>query len=156
MGHLEKLKIVAQQQKRTQSKTEHRRNKLLEKLDDQLAMVQALIAGEVYAKKKMAFVKNEEGQRVAIEKVKRIRPWYWMTAAGGFYFQVWYGSKIIELKPGLTAVQVAKRDELLDVIRSVMDAVRFGELDVQIEDVAERNKEQLRKSSAPKLVKKAV
>ena len=33
MSHLSKLKIVAQQQKRLQSKTEHRRAKLLEKLD---------------------------------------------------------------------------------------------------------------------------
>ena len=32
MSHLSKLKIVAQQQKRLQSKTEHRRAKLLEKL----------------------------------------------------------------------------------------------------------------------------
>ena len=46
MSHLSKLKIVAQQQKRLQSKTEHRRAKLLEKLDDQLAMVQALIQTE--------------------------------------------------------------------------------------------------------------
>jgi len=155
MGHLENLKIVAQQQKRTQSKTEHRRNKLLEKLDEQLAMLQALINGELYTKTKMSYVKNDAGQRVAVEKSKRIRPWYWTTAAGGYYFQLWYGSKVIELKPGLTAVQVSKREELLDVVRSVMDAVRFGELDVQIEDVAERNKAQLRKAPAPKLVKKA-
>ena len=50
MSHLAKLKIIAQQQKRLQSKTEHRRGKLLEKLDDQLAMVQALIDGEIITK----------------------------------------------------------------------------------------------------------
>lgn len=155
MGHLENLKIVAQQQKRLGNKTEHRRVKLLEKLDEQLAMVQALIDGEVFTKSKTAYVKNEDGQRVLIEKQKRVRPWYWMNGAGGCFFQVWYGSKVIELKPGMTAVQVGKRDELLAVIRSIIDAVRFGELDVQIEDVAERNKEQLRKSAAPKLIKKA-
>ena len=155
MGHLENLKIVAQQQKRVGNKTEHRRVKLLEKLDEQLAMVQALIDGEVFTKSKTAYVKNEDGQRVLIEKQKRVRPWYWMNGAGGCFFQVWYGSKVIELKPGMTAVQVGKRDELLAVIRSIIDAVRFGELDVQIEDVAERNKEQLRKSAAPKLIKKA-
>ena len=33
-----------------QSMTEHRRGKLLEKLDDQLGMVQALIDGEVYTR----------------------------------------------------------------------------------------------------------
>ena len=155
MGHLENLKIVAQQQKRAGNKTEHRRVKLLEKLDEQLAMVQALIDGEVFTKSKTAYVKNEDGQRVLIEKQKRVRPWYWMNGAGGCFFQVWYGSKVIELKPGMTAVQVGKREELLAVIRSIIDAVRFGELDVQIEDVAERNKEQLRKSAAPKLIKKA-
>ncbi len=155
MGHLENLKIVAQQHKRSQSKTEHRRIKLLEKLDEQLAMVEALIDGEIYTKTKTAYVKNEEGQRVLVEKPKRVRPWYWMSGAGGCFFQVWYGSKIIELKPGMTAVQVSKREELPAIIRSVIDAVRFGELDVQIEDVAEKNKEQLRKPVAPKLVKKA-
>ncbi len=78
-----------------------------------------------------------------------------MNGAGGCFFQVWYGSKVIELKPGMTAVQVAKREELPAVIRSIIDAVRFGELDIQIEDVAERNKEQLRKPVSPKLLKKA-
>ena len=155
MGHLENLKIVAQQHKRSQSKTEHRRIKLLEKLDEQLAMVEALIDGEIYTKTKTAYVKNDDGQRVLVEKQKRVRPWYWMSGAGGCFFQVWYGSKIIELKPGMTAVQVSKREDLPAVIRSVIDAVRFGELDVQIEDVAEKNKEQLRKPAAPKLLKKA-
>ena len=46
MGILNTLKIVAKQQKRLQSKTEHRRAKLLERQDEQLAMVNALIAGE--------------------------------------------------------------------------------------------------------------
>ncbi len=155
MGHLENLKIVAQQQKRAQSKTEHRRIKQLEKLDEQLDLVQALIDGVIYTKTKAAYVRNEDGQRVLVEKQKRVRPWYWMSGAGGCFFQVWYGSKVIELKPGMTAVQVKERDELPAVIRSIIDAVRFGELDVQIEDVAERNKEQLRKPASPKLVKKA-
>ena len=154
MGHLENLKIVAQQQKHTRNKTEHRRIKLLEKLDEQLAMVEALIEGEIYTKTKTAYVKNDDGQRVLVEKQKRVRPWYWMSGAGGCFFQVWYGSKVIEFKPGMTAVQVSKREDLPAVIRSIIDAVRFGELDVQIEDVAEKNKEQLRKP-APKLVKKA-
>ena len=35
--------------------------------------------------------------------------------------QVWYGSKVLKLKPGMTAVQVATKEELSDVIRSVME-----------------------------------
>ena len=48
MSNLSKLKIVAQAAKRQQTKSEHRRGKLLEKLGDQLAMIEAQINGEVF------------------------------------------------------------------------------------------------------------
>jgi hypothetical protein len=155
MSHLSKLKIVAQQQKRLQSKTEHRRAKLLEKLDDQLGIVQALIDGEVYTRMRRIWRTDENGQRVLVERPKRTRPWYWMSGAGGCYFQVWYGSKVLELKPGMTAVQVGTKEELPDVIRSVMEAVKFGELDIQIEDVAEKGTADLRLKAKPAVVRKA-
>ena len=156
MSHLSKLKIVAQQQKRMQSKTEHRRGKLLEKLDDQLGMVQALIDGEVYTRMRRVWRTNEDGERVLVERPKRTRPWYWMSGAGGCYFQVWYGSKVLELKPGMTDVQVSTKEELPDVIRSVMEAVKFGELDIQIEDVAEKGTADLRLKAKPTPIKKAI
>ena len=61
----------------------------------------------------------------------------------------------MELKPSMTAVQVMTKEELPDVIRSVMEAVKFGELDIQIEDVAEKGTADLRLKSKPALVKKA-
>jgi hypothetical protein len=51
---------------------------------------------------------------------------------------------VLELKPGIPAFQVATRDELPDVVRSVMEAVKSGELDIQIEDVAEKGAAELR------------
>ncbi len=39
MSYLNKLKIVAQAAKRQQTRSERRRGKLLEKLEDQLAMI---------------------------------------------------------------------------------------------------------------------
>ena len=155
MSHLSKLKIVAQAQKRLQSKTEQRRAKLLEKLDDQLAMVQALIAGELFIRHRRIWQKDDQGERVLIERPKRTRAWYWMSGAGGCYFSAWYGSKIIELKPGMTAIQVNKREDLPDAIRSVMDAVRQGELDIQIEDVAEKGTAELRLKGVGRQVKRA-
>ena len=109
MSHLSKLKIVAQQQKRLQSKTEHRRAKLLEKLDDQLAMVQALITGELFTRHRRV----------------------WQTIA------------------------VNKREDLPDAIRSVMEAVKQGELDIQIEDVAEKGTAELRLKGPLKEMKRA-
>lgn len=50
MSNLSKLKIVAHQQKPMQSKIENRLGKPLEKLYDQLGMVQVLIDDEVYTR----------------------------------------------------------------------------------------------------------
>jgi len=155
MSDLSRLKIVAQAAKRQQTKTEHRRGKLLEKLDDQLAMVQALIDGEIFTRNRRVWEKNEAGERVLVERVKRTRPWYWMSGAGGCYFAVWYGSKVVELKPGMTAISVAKRDELPDVIRAVIAAVQSGELDAQIDASADKGTADLRAKAPTKLLKKA-
>jgi hypothetical protein len=77
-----------------------------------------------------------------------------MSGAGGCYFLVWYGSKMLELQPGMMAIQVNKREELPDSIRSVMEAVKQDELDVQIEDVAEQSTSELRLKTQLKPVKK--
>ena len=82
--------------------------KLLEKLDEQLAMVQALIAWDRYKTTRRVWQTTEEGRRVSVDRPKRLRPWYWMSGAGGCHFSAWYGSKIIELKPGMTAIQVKR------------------------------------------------
>ena len=137
-----------------QNKAEHRRSKLLEKLDDQLAMIQAKLAGETYTRTRMVMKENEAGERVQVERIKRLRPWYWMTGSGSCFFSVWYGSKVIELKPGMTAISVSKIDELPDAIRAVMEAVTAGELDAQIEDVAEKGTAAFKKAVS-KSVKKA-
>ena len=154
MSNLSKLKIVAQAAKRQQTKSEHRRGKLLEKLGDQLAMIEAQINGEVFTRMRRIWRTDEMGERVLVDRVKRTRPWYWMSGAGGCYFSVWYGSKMLELKPGMTAIQVNKREELPDAIRSMMEAVKQGELDIQIEDVAEQGTAELRLRAPLKPVKK--
>ena len=90
-----------------------------------------------------------------MERVKHTRAWYWMSGAGGCYFSVWYGSKVLELKPGMTAIAVNKREDLPDAIRSIIEAVKFGELDIQIEDVAEKGTAELRLKGPIKEVKRA-
>ena len=154
MSHLSKLKIVAPAATRQQTKSEHRRTKLLEKLEDQLDMVSARLAGQPFVRHRRIWRTDETGERLLVERVKRTRPWYWMTGAGWF-FSVWYGSKMAELKPGMTAIQVTKREELPDAIRAIMEAVKQGVLDIHIEDVAEQGTADLRLKVPLKLVKKA-
>jgi len=55
----------------------------------------------------------------------------------------------------MAAIQVNKREDLPDAIRSVMEAVKQGELDIQIEDVAEQGTAELRLRAPLKPMKKA-
>jgi len=94
MKHLSKFKLVAAAKKHVHSKTDHRRVKLIEKLDDQLAMAEALIKGEIYRKYKQVWIQNEHGDRVSHEREKRVRPRYWMSDAV-CYFIIFYGSRVM-------------------------------------------------------------
>ena len=137
MKHLGRLKLVAVAQKHVQSKSEHRRAKLIEKLEDQLAMAEALIKGESFHKYKQVWGHNEHGERVRLDREKRVRAWYWMSAAG-CYFSVFYGSRVMKLDGDNTAITVGARDKLPEIIRAVIEAVKAGELDKSIEDAADK------------------
>jgi hypothetical protein len=138
MKHLSKLKLVAAQQRRALGKLEQRREKLIRKLEEQLAMAEALLSGDRYQSLRKVWQTNDQGERVRIERPKRVRPWYWLNAAG-FFFSVYYGSKLIKLDGEMTAISLGTRAELPAAIHAVIEAVRAGELDLAIEEVAEKS-----------------
>ena len=137
MRHLSKLKLVATQQRRLLTKVEQRRAKLISKLEEQLILAEALIAGERYEPLRKVWATAGNGERVRIERPKRVRPWYWLNAAGCF-FSVYYGSKLLKLDGDMTAVSLGDLSELPEAIKAIIEAVRAGELDLAIEEVAER------------------
>ena len=137
MRHLSKLKLVAAQQRRMLTKVEQRRAKLISKLEEQLALAEALISGERYEPLRKVWSTAADGERVRIERPKRVRPWYWLNAAGCF-FSVYYGSKVLRLDGDMTAISLGDLSELPMAIKAVIEAVRAGELDLAIEEVAEK------------------
>ena len=138
MKHLRKLKLVAAQQRRMLTKVEQRRAKLISKLEEQLALAEALVSGERYEPLRKVWATAVDGKRVRIERPKRVRPWYWLNAAGCF-FSVYYGSKLLKLEGEMTAISLGDRSELPVAIKAVIEAVREGELDLAIEEVAEKS-----------------
>ena len=138
MKHLQRFKLVAQQQRRMLTKVEQRRAKLISKLEEQLALAEALISGERYEPLRRVWATSPEGERIRIERPKRVRPWYWLNAAGCF-FSVYYGSKLLKLDGEMTAISLIDRSELPDAIKAVIEAVGAGELDLAIEEVAEKS-----------------
>ena len=55
----------------------------------------------------------------------------------------------------MSSIAVNKREDMPNAIRSIMDAVRQGELDIQIEDVAEKGTAELRLKGVGRQIKRA-
>ena len=109
-----------------------KRMKLIERLDEQLAMVQCMLANETFEAYKEKVVKNPEtGERQTIRKRKAVRPWYY-DSDNHYYFEIKLGLKTMELAKGKAAIDVGPKDKLLDVIGTIIKAVEKGELDTHI------------------------
>jgi len=134
MGILNTLKLVSAKQAPRVNGIQRQRNKLAAKLDEQLAMVIAKQSGTTYAPTQLKAVKNPAtGQKVMVEAYKRVRPWFWICAAGGYCFNVKYGSREIDLGKGKNAVEVSDINALAEALNTVKSAVLAGELDAEIE-----------------------
>jgi hypothetical protein len=99
--------------------------------------------------------KDENGQRGLMDRPKRTQPWYWMSGAGGCFFSVWYDSRALKRKPGMTAIQVPKRDALPYAIRVVIEAVQAGEPHAQIDAGADEGTAELCRKAPSQPLKKA-
>ena len=134
MNALTGLKLVASKKNRTLSPVAHRRNKLVNKLHEQIELCEAQKAGEIYAPRRLRTVINKQtGERVTIEAVKRVKEWFWINDAGKINLAVRYGSKVLELAKGKNAIELSSGDELIAALHALKAAALAGELDAQIE-----------------------
>ena len=138
MPVLTSLKLVTSQKQRSVSPIVQRRQKLIDKIDEQLKSCEAQKAGEVYAPKRMRTYTNKHtGERMTVEAVKRVKNWFWVADDGKINLSIKYGSKTLALnKKGANAIQLTSGDELIAVLSSLKAAVADGELDEAINEVS--------------------
>ncbi len=68
---------------------------------------------------------------------KRFRAWYWHDISGVWFLEVRYGARSLKLsKSGATSIVVGEQENLVDIIGTLIEAVRAGELDAAIEEAA--------------------
>ena len=132
MSALANLKLVAAKPQRELNPIVQRRTKLLEKLQEQIDMATAAANGTSYAATRSKRVKDEAGNVTVVQAPKRVKAWYWAADKGKVCIAVKYGSKVLELGKGKTAVEVTAA-ELVDTLGVLKKAVEAGELDTQIE-----------------------
>jgi hypothetical protein len=132
---LSSLKLAARPEKGSDNPTLKKREKLLSKLSQQLAMAQSHVAGETYTVYKEKWQKNAEtGQQEKIQVPKKVSPWFYKRN-NQYFFEVRYGNKPLELSKGNHAIEVGEQENLVTTIETVIEAVVAGELDLLLDKV---------------------
>jgi len=130
---LSSLKLTSAKRQLVQNPIEFRRQKLSNKLKEQVALATSMKNGETYTAKRLRTVTDSDGVRQTVEVTKRVKP-IWFTQNNKVLVQVKYGSKVVPLtsKGDKNSVEVSNADELIHVLERLEQAVLEGELDTQI------------------------
>jgi len=111
---------------------QHRRAKLVAKLNEQKAIAEADRDGREFVITRRRWVKSDDGAKRLVDAPKRIKRWWMTDAEGNCLLAVRYGSKVLELEKGKAAIVVGKTDNLVSTIEAIMSAVNAGELDAHL------------------------
>ncbi len=138
MSHLEKLTVKSVTRANKQDPVQQRRIKLAAAIDEQLNVAAAALKGEDYQVKRKGWGKDEHGEKVLVDRMRKLRPWFF-EQDGGWYLHCKYGNKVLALGKG-NAVFVKTLKEVQGVLASLKDAVEAGELDEAINVAATKKK----------------
>jgi hypothetical protein len=144
MSTLSTLKLVVGKRHATASPVVQRRNKLCAKLHEQIELCEAKQAGNTYAPKRLKTYTNKQtGERVAVETVKRVKEWFWVSDSGKINLAIKYGSKTLVLnkKTKANCIELSNGAELIATLKALKTDVLNGALDDAIEEVSTATRE---------------
>lgn len=134
---LTQLKLLAQKKAVVATDEQHRRNKLIRKLQEQQSLAEALLAGTTYSPTRTRTVKDEEtGMKRVVSVNKRVKAWWFNADDKRLALAIRYGSQVLELGKGKFSIDIADTSQLTPTLQLVIEAVREGELDTQIANAA--------------------
>ncbi len=133
MAIIAKLNITNVNRPRQLPVIVQRRNKLINSLHDQLELARADAEGREYLKTRRRHVKNPvTGEYAEAVVSRRPRTWFWTADDGKVYISLRYGTRILELAKGKSAIEVGEKRQLVVVIEALKQAVAAGEVDQQL------------------------
>ena len=130
---LNTLRFVDAARPRSMPAVQQRRNKLINKLWEQIQLAKSQLEHTHFVVKRRVTVKDLEGNYKSIERPKRIRLWWFMAADGTLCLSVFYGSKRLELVPGKTFISVKNMNDLIKTLELLKSETEAGSLDTAIE-----------------------
>jgi hypothetical protein len=133
---LSTLKLVTATRENKTSPVIQRRQKLINKIDEQISLAIAQANGETYSPTKFKNIVNvETGETEYKAMPKRIRAWWW-EAGGKLNLTVRYGARIIELVKGKNSIELENFAAVLPTLDLIRKAVEAGELDEAVTKVS--------------------
>lgn len=135
MGHLDKLNISrrvipAARPRHKADMVSYRRQKLIANVEEQIELANLEIAG-----------KTPELRRKRGSKVAKVRPRLWWKADpdGHVFTQIRYNKVPLNMSGRGTTIEVGPLKKLPSVYRTVIRAIKAGELDNAIENAAKKS-----------------
>jgi hypothetical protein len=141
MSQLATLKLTAAKKPATQPLIVQQRSKMAKRLFEQMELARSQRDGTAYIQMRVKTITGIEGEPKSIEVQKRVKAWWFTADNGKLCLLVRYGSKVIELARGKTAVEVTTLDELVSALATIKAAVEAGELDAQIQAASSQLRE---------------
>ncbi len=146
MSVLSSLKLISAKRPSAIAPIQVRRNKLINKLTEQIGLANALQNGTTYTSMRLRTIKNKESGEVrTVEVAKRVRQWWFTADSGKVVIQLRYGSKVIDIAKGKNSVEVSNGVELIAVLETLKTACELGDLDQQIGSAADAVKARFKK-----------
>ena len=143
MAFLTNLKLVVSKKHQTVAPIVQRRNKLINKLHEQIELCEAQQAGKTYAPTRLKTYTNKQtGERMTVEATKRVKEWFWIGDSGKINLAIKYGAKTLPLNAkGANAIELKDGDELIATLKELKVATANGELDDAITKVSNATRE---------------
>ncbi|WP_299660273.1 hypothetical protein [uncultured Ruegeria sp.] len=110
--------------------------KLAAALEEQMNVADAALKGEEYTVARKAWVNNEAGEKVLVDRMRKVRAWFF-EQGDGWYVQCKYGNKALALADGNAVFVKALRDVKAALV-TLKAAAEAGELDEVIENTIKK------------------
>ena len=137
MSTLATLKLVTTKKPRNLSPIVLRRNKLSNRLWEQIQFAKSQTENIKFEPVKYRTITDTEtGLKKQIQVTKRINPWWFVAENGKVCLNVKYGTKVLEIQKGKPSVEVANPAELISTLELIKQCVEAGDLDSQIESAS--------------------
>ena len=132
---LASLKFTVAKKVGQMSATQFRRNKLVGRIEEQIALATAAVEGRIYAPSKLKTVTDEDGVRRTVETAKKVKQWWFAAEGGKIALTVRYGAKVLCISgvKGRDAVEIASLGQLVPTLQVLRDCAANGEMDAAIE-----------------------